>query len=348
MSKKFYLSILLTAIILVTPLVVTVAPKPGYLTGERRRPNEFPAWPKIQANSIKKFFREFEAFFADHFPGRNIFLMLAAELHMAELTNLDDCYRGRKNWLFLGDNYGRGVSKLRGEIFLSPHDLLRQNMRYKTMAQAAQAIGAEFVIFIGPNKSSIYPEYLPQVIIPAAKRFITPLVTSLRQTGLKIYDPTDLLKASKNKGLLYYRTDTHWNDLGAHEAFNGFLAYMGLPPLPLLKLIESPKLVKGDLVAIGGYNEFPTATGDNFELDWGESPPAWREENGRYLNVQSTSNKTVWVFGDSFANALRPYLAATFKDTRFFPHGEFEAVLESQKPGPDLIIVEIVERNFGY
>jgi hypothetical protein len=328
---------------------VAVAPEPGYLTGERRRPVEFPTWPKLRrTRSVKEFFRGVEAFFADHFPGRNVFLALAADLREAAgFVERDNCYPGRKNWLFLGDNYNRGVSKLLGFVFLSPNDLLRQRVYYKEKAETARAIGAEFVIFIGPNKSSVYPEYLPPVIRPAPERFVTPLVASLKEAGLKIYDPTDRLKRMKDKGLLYYRTDTHWNALGAYEAFEGFLVYMGLSPLPPCTLTESPALVKGDLVAIGGYDEFPLATGDSFELKWGDSPPAWREENGRYLNARATSDKSVWVFGDSFAEALRPYLAATFQEVRLFKREEFEAVLDSLKPGPDLIIWEVVERGFG-
>jgi hypothetical protein len=351
MNIRFYLSVLLTALILVTPLAVAVAPAPesGYLADERRRPAEFPAWPIWRrTRAVKEFFRGVEAFFTDRFPGRNTFLTVVAYLgEAAEFAELDKCYRGRNNWLFLGDNYNMGVSKLRGNVFLSPNDLLRQSEHYKKMAEAARTIGADFVIFIGPNKSSIYPEYLPPFLIPASERFITPLVASLQQAGLKIYDPTDRLKRLKNKGLLYYRTDTHWNALGAYEAFEGFRAYMGLPPLPPLTLTESPALVEGDLVAIGGYTQFPATSGDNFELNWGESPPAWLEEDDGYLNVRATSDKSVWLFGDSFANALRPYLMATFKEIHFFNSSDFEAILGEHKTGPDLIIFEAVERYFG-
>jgi hypothetical protein len=351
MNNRFYLSVLLTALIVVTPLAVAVAPvpEPGYLADERRRPAEFPAWPIWRrTRAVKEFFRGVEAFFADHFPGRNAFLAVAADLREAAgFVELDKCYRGRNNWLFLGDNYGLGVSKLRGSVFLSPDDLLRQRGRYEKMAETARAIGADFAIFIGPNKSSVYPEYLPPFIIPASERFITPLVASLQQAGLKIYDPTDRLKRLKSKGLLYYRTDTHWNALGAYEAFEGFRAYMGLPPLPPLTLTESPALWPGDLVAIGGYTQFPLTSGDNFELDWGESPPAWREEYGLYLNAQATSDKSVWLFGDSFSEALKPYLMATFREIKFFRNSDFEAILGEQKRGPDLIIFEIVERGFG-
>ena len=349
--NRFCLSMLLTALILVAPLAVFVAPEGAYLIDERRRPAEFPDWPeKIRSRSVKNFFRGIEAFWADHFPGRATLLALAANLHITTgLADMDKCYPGRENWLFLGDSYGLGVSKLCGDVFLAPDALKRQTVRYKKMDEAARAVGAEFAIFIGPNKSSVYPEYLPPVIIPAPERFVTPLVASLQQKGLKVYDPTDHLKRRKDKGLFYYRAGTHWNALGAYEAFAGFLDYMGLPPLPPLTLTASQDLAIGnnELVDMCGYVDFPLTTGDSFELNW-QVPLEWRNEGGNYLNAQATTDKSVWLFGDSFVNALRPYLAATFKEVKFFLAGEkIEAVLSAGETGPDLVILEIVERGFG-
>jgi len=348
--SKFFLSILLTVIILITPLTVFIAPEAGYLADERRRPATFPVLPpKLRVRAVREFFRGVEAFFADRFPGRNIFLALAADLREASgFTELDKCYPGLDNWLFLGDKYSQSVSKLRGGVFLSSVDLKRQIIRYKKMAEVARAVGAEFAIFIGPNKSSVYPEYLPSVVIPAPERFITPLLVSLQRAGLQVYDPTDRLKQLKNKGLLYYRTDTHWNALGAYEAFEGFRIYMGLPPLPPLTLTESPDTMAGDLIGIGGYYNFPLSPGDKFNLNW-HTPPEWREENGRYLNARATTDKSVWLFRDSFSDALMPYLAATFKEIKLFWAWweDIEAILDAHETKPDLIILERVENGFG-
>lgn len=76
---------------------------------------------------------------------------------------------------------------------------MRQTKEYEEIHDAAKNCGAEFFIFIGPNKSSIYPEYLPPVIVPGQRRFIAPLLDTLNDAGIKAYDPTARLIAKKMK-----------------------------------------------------------------------------------------------------------------------------------------------------
>jgi hypothetical protein len=278
---------------------------------------------------------------------RACLLEISATLHEANGgdIDMDKCYRGTNNWLFLGNSYSRCVDKLQGMAALSADDLKRQTEEYGKIRDAAAKCGAEFFIFIGPNKSSIYPEYLPPFVIPARRRYIFPLLDSLSNAGVKVYDPTLKLIKAKNTALLYYRTDTHWNARGACEAFEGFREPAGLPSLPPFFFAEAPEH-RGDLVNIGGYKNFPLSTGDGFTLHW-RVLPDMREEDGLFVNERAVSDKTAWVFGDSFANALRPYITAMFKEVRFFRHGEFEAAVSSQFSEPDMILWVIVERNFA-
>lgn len=335
--SRFITSCVLCAALFITPAAVFVFQKTDTLEVERRKIAEFPDVPeKIRARDIKRFFNGFDVFFADHFPLRDALLSLSIGLHEAtsDSLDMDKCYRGKKNWLFLGNGYGRCVDKLQGIIALSGTSLQRQAEDYIQKHEAARQIGAEFVIFIGPNKSSIYSEYLPPVITPAPKRFITPLVESLRSAGVKIYDPTERLISRKNTGLLYYRTDTHWNGRGAYEAFEGFREYVGLPELPALSFMGA-EAYRGDLVDIGGFKRFPLSKGDTAAARWDIPVP------------HAVSGKTAWIFSDSFIGALSPYIAVTFAKIKFFSQHEFEAAMSSTYTKPDIIIWVIVERNFA-
>lgn len=346
--NNFFISCMLAALLFIVPLAAFVVPDMGNLESERRRMAAFPEMPpKITSGYFKKFFQGVDAFFADRFPLRSHMLGLSMALHEAggNSLNTNKCYRGKENWLFLGNNYARCVDKLQGGVILSGNNLERQAKAYGQIRDAAEKSGADFFILIGPNKSSIYPEYLPPVIIPARRRFISPLLDSLSREGVKAYDPTDRLVEAKTTGLLYYRTDTHWNARGAHEAFEGFRERAGLPALPSLSFDEAP-VHGGDLVSIGGYKNFPLSVGDGFTLHWSVSP-SLNEEEGLITNTHAVSEKAAWIFGDSFAEALRPYVTATFKEVRFFKHGEFEAAMSSQLPKPDVILWVIVERNFA-
>ncbi len=346
--KKFSISCILAALLFVVPIAAFVAPDMGNLHSERRQIAAFPEMPsKLRSRYIKSFFQGVDAFFIDHFPLRSPMMGLSMALHEVggDSLNMDKCYRGKNNWLFLGNSYGRCVDKLQGRIVLSGKALKRQTEKYRKVRDAAEECGTEFFIFIGPNKSSIYPEYLPPVVAPAQRRFISPLLDSLSGSGVNVYDPTNRLIKAKAGYILYHRTDTHWNARGSHEAFEGFRELAGLPALPPLTFDEAPAYL-GDLADIGGYKSFPLSAGDNFILQWSVAP-SLHEQDGLITNTHAVSRKTAWVFGDSFAGALRPYITAMFKEVRFFKHGEFETAMSSQLPKPDMMLWVIVERDFA-
>ncbi len=346
--NKFFISRSLVALTFAVFLAAFIAPNTEKLEGERRRIAAFPEAPsKIRSISVKKFFKDVDAFFTDRFPLRSYALSLSISLQDAGGGSMDmnKCYKGKENWLFLGNSYGRCVDKLQGAIGLSGNTLKLYTAEYKKKNDAAKKHGIDFFVFIGPNKSSIYPEYLPPVVIPARRRFIAPLVDSLSKSGVQVYDPTERLFAAKADCLLYYRTDTHWNARGAYEAFADFGKRAGLPAPPILSFEEAPAR-RGDLVDIGGYTTFPLSAGDNFTAHWSVTP-ALHEKDGLITNARAVSEKTAWVFGDSFTEALSPYITATFKAVRFFSHGEFKAAMSSGHSKPDMILWIIVERNFA-
>lgn len=346
--NRFVISGVLAALLFIVPVAAFIMPDVGNLESERRKIAAFPGVPTtLKTRDVKSFFRGIDSFFTDRFPLRAPLLGLSVALYEVggDSLNMDKSYRGKENWLFLGNSYDRSVDKLQGKVVLSRHSLERQAEGYKKIRDKVEKNGAEFLMFIGPNKSSIYPEYLPPIVIPAQQRFISPLLDFLSQIGVRVYDPTERLIRAKTAGLLYYRTDTHWNALGADEAFSGFREWARLPALPAHSFAEAPPN-RGDLVDIGGYKNFPLSVGDNFALRWSVSP-ALSEEDGRITNLHAVSDKTVWVFGDSFAEALKPYITAMFREVHFFKHNEFEQALSSRYPRPNMMLWVIVERNFA-
>ena len=349
--NKFFISCLLAVLLFIVPVAAFVALEAGNLENERRRISAFPEMPsKLRTGHIKRYFQGIDAFFADQFPLRSSLLALSVAFHEAMNSDLDidKCYQGKKNWLFLGNDWARCVDKLVGRIILSGDRLHQQAEAYEKIRDAAEKCGAAFFIFIGPDKSTIYPEYLPPLVVPAQRRFIAPLVDSLNESEVLVYDPAKRLIEAKSAGsLLYYKTDTHWNARGAHEAFAGFTEWAGLPPLPSLSFADGPEK-RGDLVGIGGYKSFPLSVGDNFTLQWSAPQDIRWEGNGLIRNAHAASNKTAWIFGDSFAIALQPYVIAEFREARFYGQSVFEPALEELFPKPDVIIWVITERNFAH
>lgn len=342
----------ITAIILLllaaVPISVCIVKHPDTIALEKRKISPLPHCPSsLAAKRVKRFFREFESYYNDRMLGRSALLRLSNLIYDKGKTdqNPNKCYRGRDNWLFLGNDYDRCVDALTGKWKPSAQELANQLQFFTEVKKIVQESGAEFHMLIGPNKSTIYPEYLPPLTFPAKKRCITPAVEQLKAGGISIFDSTETLLENKDKGLLYFRSDTHWNNLGAKVALERFLKETGLAVLPSVELVPAKKH-KGDLVNIGGYKNFPLATGDNFT-------PHWVDESEKKV-----SDKTVLVLGDSFSGALMYYLSGMYKNV-YRIHYKQVAIKKSKmstlanylqklEKKPDIVLWIQVERIFAH
>lgn len=341
--KKFIISCLMAASVFVVPVAVSFAPSQGVLEAERRTMNEFPDAPKkLRTRTVREYFKGIERWFTDRVPARASFVALAQHVQSLGGGGLDmsKCVQGREDWLFLGNSYSRTLDVLEGHWTASAEHLDDQIRFYEELKRIAGEFGAELHILIGPNKASIYPEYLPPVLFPAKNRAAERLVEALTARGISVFDPTELLRASKDEGVLYWRTDTHWNELGVQKVLEEFLRRAGQPPLPKTEL-QKTGVHKGDLVNIGGFSYFPLREGDSFQRKILEKP--------QY-------DKSLLVLGDSFAGTPMPLFEALYRHTervhmkKVFPDQKsfagFRRKLESMERKPDLMFWIHVERNF--
>ena len=270
-------------------------------------------------------------------------------------------YRGKDDWLFLGNAYDNTVAKLK--LANAPTDRQIESVKeaFFKVANTGFQYNTKVVLFLGPDKSSIYPEYLPDELVPSNTKYSSYFLNQLKEVpNLNIYDPTDdLLRLKKSEGFLYWMTDTHWNSKGAFLAYSGFLKLFNLP-VPEVKFQQGSTHI-GDLINISKVKNFPLHAEDNWDVFW-KDKPIWKEE---IQNEQKTafgsasivtnenwlSNKHVWVVGDSFAGGLKQYFNATFKEVRYVGHwaqklNDLPSELVRADKKPDMIIIVRVERSF--
>lgn len=271
-------------------------------------------------------------------------------------------YRGKDDWLFLGNRYDSTVAKLKLAITPTDMDLSEVKDAFSEVTLAGSKYGVKTVLIMGPNKSSIYPEYLPNEVIPSQKKYSSFFLDKLREIpGLLVYDPTnDLLAAKDEEGLLYWKTDTHWNNKGAYLTFVGFCRLINLEPPNVT--FKQGATRGGDLIGISKLSNFPLSPQDNWDVVWNDSP-VWKEKvipneqktafghSTVVINEKPLSNQYVWVIGDSFVGALKQYFNATFKEVRYVGHWEQklktlpEEIVKAERK-PDLVVVVRVERSF--
>lgn len=272
-------------------------------------------------------------------------------------------FKGKDDWLFLGNNYENTISKLKLTITPEESQITATKKLFSSIAETAGKYNTKVVLIIAPDKTSIYPEYLPENIVPSKEKYINFFSNTLNNvSNLTVYNPTvELIHAKKTEGILYWKTDTHWNDKGAFLAYKGFSELLHLP-LPQVEFVPSLTTHTGDLIGIANLKEFPLHKDDNWDVVWKNKPIVFEREISNeqktsfgtatvVINDNPLSNMYVWVSGDSFSGALRQYFNATFKEVRYAGHWgdklkDLSGDLIEADRKPDMIIIVRVERSF--
>jgi peptidoglycan/LPS O-acetylase OafA/YrhL len=271
-------------------------------------------------------------------------------------------FRGKDDWLFLGNAHDRAVAKLKGAVEPDPRQVRATVDAFARLSEAAHRQGVRVALLVGPDKPSVHPEYLPDGLVPSPRRHLATALQALEAVPhLTVHDPTEELRAlTATEGLLYWRTDTHWNDKGAFLAYAGLARRLALPVPPVRFTPGPPR--GGDLIGLSKQQAFPVRAGDHWEAVWPQ-PPAWTETvvpNEKktafgavtvVANPQAPSDQTAWVVGDSYTAGLKPYFNASFREVRYVGHWieklkELPADLAAAERKPDLVVVVRVERSF--
>jgi alginate O-acetyltransferase complex protein AlgJ len=294
-------------------------------------------------------------------------------------TNPDQVLIGKEDWLYLGEQYGNTISRNRRGATVEDAEVARIiGHATNSWSEWLSLKGVStFRVMLGPDKGTIYPEFLPDWAQPAAQSATDTLLANVSQ-GLYI-DTRTALRAAKSQfsESLYYKTDTHWNSLGAWVAFRAFQREIartegGLRWLTeqdvritnvnerqggdLAKFLRLKEILRDDEVAIDIMSELPVETeqydfetgrlkrsGGNPEIHSAQRPLLVKSKNA--LNQK----RVLWL-RDSFGTAIAPFMAATFSETLQLhydaAHPElFARLVDIYKP--DYVFITVVERGAG-
>lgn len=285
---------------------------------------------------------------------------------------------GKDGWLFLGDGYSKTISEDR-----RPSDA-NDALNAKKIQGAMGAWNAYlsdrgvklFRVMIGPNKGTIYPEQLPVWARPASPNAADTL-RSLNTENLYI-DPTQPLILAKKRfnENLYFKTDTHWNLVGAGVSFKQFAQEIS-PVAPELQFLTEQSynpasahpINGGDLTnflrissAIRDVDNLVNLSSEpiqivqtdydtNKVISIGENMPIAAPRTPTLVKSSKALNdkKVLWL-RDSFGNSQAPFMSATFSQTlqihwidALKPGGRFLQLLNDWKP--DYVFLTVVERD---
>lgn len=234
-----------------------------------------------------------------------------------------------------------------------------QNNRIKanllTIQKTLENDGIKFLFVIAPNKETIYPDYLPAGI-PRAENpsWADQITENLKESTVPVLDLRPVLQQARLDAPVYFKTDTHWNPIGARTAYETILLALQpdfpiLKPHPLSDFDQVTETSSGDLAGLihlkGEINEPFTALHARFDKP---SKGLKNHPVGQMITVMpDASLPRAVIFRDSFFNGLQPFTSEHFSRVIYVSDLKVDLSLIHEEK-PDVVILEVAERYLDH
>jgi len=269
---------------------------------------------------------------------------------------------GKSDWLFLGNSYNNCYNASLGTIYIDQEEIDSICNNINEIKLFCDSIGSSFYFTIAPEKGTIYPEYLR--LTPNRTQKLKNIIISNLKERYNIYtiDLSIPVLANKENALLYYKSDSHWNDYGGYlgtkylirEISKEYELFSYNESNYVIDLIEK-KTSEADLAKMlyldVQENFFIITPPDKIETEVRVIEDKWASISiNHILNHSNKNNTTVFVFKDSFFGAMLSPFITSLKEATLFHSFIFnkQKVLEQIETlgyTPDFILFEVVERN---
>ena len=281
---------------------------------------------------------------------------------------------GKDDFLFLGNNYDNVLHKTNGIYKPTNEEINNWTNKLKDLQKWYEDRGIKFVIAIAPNKHSIYKEKLPNWMQYDGKIITDDIVDQANLRNINILDLREkLVEAKKQESdILYWKTDTHWNEKGASIAFDTIINKLNINLYKPKYNLNPSTRGGGDLSSFLKINtilnkDYEKNYTYSFEKNYNICKGNINKENHilekcekvdnpivdigsqpQYINNQDSENKNKLLFlCDSFGGAPSQLYNGTFSSIYKFHwshiYGQKLADFV-QENKPDVVIYQIVER----
>ena len=270
---------------------------------------------------------------------------------------------GKDGWLF----YSETLNDYTGAGRMTETQLTELAEKIAGLDEFCRGNGAVFYLIVAPNKNTVYPEKMPGIYKKGdAGSNLRLLLNKLAEKNVNAPDLAESFRERienvpeawmqiNSETYLYYRTDTHWNALGASVAadlLTGNITGSNGGSYASTQVTRTGN-TGGDLYRIlypsrriiAGDNE----TDDSYafaripDFEYVDEPVSMMD-----LDIKTVSEGkqgSVVVYRDSFGSELIPLLSGSFGSARYLrgnmPY-DFRYVAEEK---PDAVVLVIAERN---
>jgi alginate O-acetyltransferase complex protein AlgJ len=323
--------------------------------GEKRTLASRPGLPGDLAG-FESFPGRFDAWFDDHFGFRGPLVRTYHRLMGRLLRGHNDrVIVGRDGWLF----YRLATTAHEDAGPFSLGELLHWQEALENRHAWLAAQGIPLLVVVTPSKGAIYPEQLPDGLPEPEGSRLDQLLSHLRgHASVPVLDLRGALRHARERERVYQKTDYHFDDAGAHVAYEAVLAragqQLGLPleAHPRGSFDEFEEAASGGNMAqlmglADEYSETRLRLEPKVPGDYGVAPPEPGRSSPWVNQVLETGHGPgdaphVVMFGDSYGTQLAPFMAPHFERAVFF-RPEAIDVQSLAHERPQLVINQFAE-----
>lgn len=323
---------------------------------------ELAAQPRLTIDGYETYAEEYENWFNDNIPFRNnlISLNTAIDFFVFNKSTNDSVIKGKHDWLFYG-NVGDGdpVSCYQGTNLLSEEELQAIAQNCIKQSTFLEEQGKEFILFIAPNKERVYSENMPDKYGEPADNYRALQVYNYlkENTDLRVLYPYDEVMRAKEVGdAIYYKTDTHWNEIGGYVGASALLLELGIEMPDILSddiTVTKTNDTAGDLAGMLNLTRQLQKTDCDYSVEGYDNHQMENVEWDFFTmfsyKAVNADPRTIYVIRDSFSTAMAPYIGSQFSEA-YLRHKSTYSYEEMEALDPDIVVYEVVERyvsDFG-
>lgn len=347
MNKKIISAIFTSACLLicVVPFAgMAVAPSNEAVGNEQQ--TTLPSISSEDGKINEKYLQQLGDYFSTHYAFRPQIISADAEIQSKVFgtSNLDSVVVGKNNRLYYSstlDNYlGRNLMSQRA-IFNTKHNL-------EITQKYLNENNIKFLFTVAPNKNTLYPENMPYYYgkKESTNSNLKNFASSLKGSNLNYCDLLAALESYDE--VLYLEQDSHWNNKGALIAYNMILDSLGKTHNNYENATASrAKNFYGDL----GKMLYPSTQQPEYNYEYGINQtysyvtPTKSVEEAMIATQNDEESGRLYMYRDSFGNALLPYFANAYNSAYFTKTFPVNLALEVKTQQSDTVIFEIAERN---
>lgn len=297
------------------------------------------------------FHSRFDIFLADNFPVRTDFVrrIYWARYKILKQKVFPQTLVGKDGWIYYTSE--QNIADYQKTNLLNTQQIEEIQKKIDHWGIFFEERGIPFVILVAPNKETIYPEYIPNIAQPLGTTSrLDQILTQIKfPANIQVVDPREALLQAKQKEIIYFKTDTHWNINGGCIAYSMLMSSIQnqlsyLKPFKCEDVQRSKIIVSGDLSNMLGM--IGVLTEENFIGSINNSQTQITQKNGRFWIVSESSLPNrfhIMVYRDSFFTELIPLLSENFSRVDYFWNFQINYDLINRER-PDLVVFEFTER----